>query len=86
MAIESLLLDRKLSAEVRMNGAGTNSRGDPKPITDKGTARKSSPGRTRDLCHQFASHFRIGHDYDWEEQYREFSEYWKNYFEARHFE
>ena len=86
MAIETMFLDRKLSAEAWMNLAGANPRGDPKPITDKGAEGKSCPARARNLCHQFASFFKIGHGYDWEEQYKEYSDYWKNYFQACHME
>jgi hypothetical protein len=62
MAIETMLLDPKLSAETGINPC---------------------PGRARNLCHQFATFFKIGRGYDWEEQYKEYSEYWKNHFQAR---
>jgi hypothetical protein len=44
------------------------------------TGRNLCEGRARNLCHQFATFFKIGRDYDWEEQYREYREYWKNHF------
>ena len=31
-------------------------------------------------CHRFANFFKIGSDYDWEDQYTEYKEFWKNYF------
>ena len=84
MAIETMLLDRNLSAEAGMNVEGANPKGDPGPGTDDGTKSKACPSRARNLCHQFASFFRIGHHYDWEEQHKEYSQYWKNHFQARH--
>ena len=35
------------------------------------------------LCrwyHRFARFFKIGFGYDWEEQYKEYKEFWENYF------
>ena len=82
MAVETMLLDQKLSAEAHIHLIGTNPRGDPKSITDEGTEGASCRGRTRNLGHQLAAFFKIGHGYDWEEQYREYSEHWRNYFQA----
>ena len=40
--------------------------------------------KDKDLLHcwydRFASFFKIGFGYDWEEQYKEYKEFWENYF------
>jgi len=83
MAIQTMLLERKLSSEARLDAASAFPRGDPEPITNKGTEKKACPTHAHNLCHQLATFFKIGRNYDWEEQYREYREYWENYFQAR---
>ena len=85
MAIAAMLLDPKLSVSAWKQLSGVCSRGDPEPFTITAIGQAFT-GRARNVYHQTAAFFKIGHDYDWEEQYREYSEYWKNYFEARYFE
>jgi hypothetical protein len=82
MAIATMLLDPKDSVNAWRELSGVCSRGDPKPcpITAMGQA---CTGRTRDACHQFAAFFKVGHGYDWEGQYKEYQEFWENYFQAR---
>ena len=86
MAIQTMLLERKVSAEARLDAGSVIPRGDPEPRSNKGTEKKTSPTLTHNLCHQLATFFKIGRGYDWEEQYREYSEYWENYFQARSLE
>ena len=31
-------------------------------------------------CHRFTNYFKIGSDYDWEDQYQEYKDFWTNYF------
>lgn len=85
MAIATMLLDPKLSVNAWKELSGVCSTGylEPSTITALGL---TFTGRARNVYHQTAAFFKIGHGYDWEEQYREYSEYWKNYFEARYFE
>ena len=83
MAIQTMLLERKLRSEARLDAANAIPRGDPKPITGNEDEKKACLTQAHDLCHQLATFFKIGRGYDWEEQYREYSEYWEDYFQAR---
>jgi hypothetical protein len=82
MATETLLLERELSVETRRGAAGMIPRGDPEPNTDRETKKNSCAGHAQNLCQQLISFFKIGQGYDWKEQYREYNEYWENYFQA----
>jgi len=76
------LLDPKHSVNAWHELSGVYSRGDPEPFTITAMG-KACTGCARNACHRFAAFFKIGHGYDWEEQYREYSEHWRNYFQAR---
>jgi hypothetical protein len=82
MAIESVVVAQRLRRETRLNLVGANSRGDPEPSTGGGTERQSYWSHVLSLWRRLASFFKIGCGYDWEEQYREYSEYWENRFQA----
>jgi hypothetical protein len=77
-----MLLEPKLRVDTRKELPGVCAGREPGPTTDKGHKRTPRMRRARDLCHEFVTFFKIGYDYDWEEQYKEYSEYWKNYFQA----
>jgi hypothetical protein len=82
MATETMLLERETSVEARRTAAGVIPRGDPEPNAERETKKKSYHTHARNLCRQLISFFKIGQGYDWEEQYREYNEYWENYFQA----
>ena len=83
MAIESVVMGQRFRGETRLNLVGANPRGDPEPSTGGGTERQPYWNHVLSLCRRLASFFKIGRGYDWEEQYREYSEYWENRFQAR---
>ncbi len=76
-----VLLDSRVSVDTPKE-LGIRAGREPESTTDNRHRRKPYTRRARELYHKLVSFFRIGHDYDWEEQYREYSEYWKAYFEA----
>ena len=81
MAIATMLLDPKYSVNAWRELSGVFSRGDPKPFTITAIGQDCT-GRARNACHRFAAFFKIGHGYDWEEQYTEYSKHWRKYLQA----
>jgi hypothetical protein len=81
MATATLLVDPKHSLNAWRDLSGVCSRGDPAPFTIAAIGQACTE-RARNLCHQFAFFFKIGQVYDWEEQYREYTDHWKNHFQA----
>ena len=79
MEMPTMLLDPKRSVNASKDLSGVHSRGDPElfKITTLGNA---CTGRVRSACHHFADFFKVGRGYDWEEQYKEYQEFWENYF------
>ena len=82
MIIATMLLDRKLNVNAWKELPGVRSRGDPGALAINAT-RQARTGRARNMYHRFATFFKIGRGYNWAEQYREYSEHWRNYFQAR---
>ena len=74
-----VLLESRVSVETPKE-LGVRAGSESGPTVDNGHRRKPHTQRARELYHKLVSHFRIGYDYDWEEQYKEYDEYWKNYF------
>ena len=82
MVIATMLLDRKLSVNAWKELPGVCSGSDPGALAITAT-RQARTGRARNMYHQFATFFKIGCSYNWAEQYREYSEHWRNYFRTR---
>ena len=82
MAMATMHLDPKRSVNAWKELSGACSRGDPKPCTIAALGQACT-GRARNLLHKFAGFFKIGRSCDWEEQYKQYSEHWRNYFQAR---
>lgn len=83
MPIATMLTNPKHSVEAWMNLAGIYPRGDPGSYAFNTCKMQICASHVRHLCSECASFFKIGRDYDWEEQYDEYSAYWENYFQLR---
>ena len=83
MATMTILRDSKFSDEELGILSSVSSRGDPKPSKMNGSIRQLWTERVHNCCEHMATFFKIGHDYDWESQYKEYEEFWENYFQGR---
>ena len=82
MAPAIMLLESDLGASTRKEPSGVYAGRKPERTANEGGNRRPHTRHARDLYHKFVSFFRIGYVYDWEEQYKEYEEYWKNYFQV----